>query len=143
MCKGLLLKENIKLGCTPKSKEEVIREIGGLLRDSGYIDSRYIDGMLQREEVFSTNIGNGIAIPHSVEEGKKYVKESGIAVMVFPGGTLWNHEKVRLVVAIAGKGEEHLDILANIAETLCSLEAMDELMDSDVETIYKLFTGAS
>lgn len=139
--KDLLLKENIRLNCTEKSKEDVIREIGSILYECGYVEKEYIDGMLKREEVFSTNIGNGIAIPHSVEEGKKFVIHSGIAVMVFPEGTPWNDERVRLVIAIAGSGEEHLNILMNVAETLGTVECVDNLIASDVESIYSMFTG--
>jgi len=137
----LLQRENVLLNCKTKPKEEVILDLGRILLESGYIEEAYIDGMLQREKVFSTNIGNGIAIPHSVEEGKKYVKNSGIAVMVFPEGTPWNEDMVRLVIAIAGSGDEHLEILANVAEKLCTIEAMEKLIDSDADTIYRVFTG--
>lgn len=139
--KDLLLRENIRLNCKEKPKDEVIREIGSILYESGYIEKEYIDGMLQREEVFSTNIGNGIAIPHSVEEGKRHVIQSGIAVMVFPEGTPWNGERVRLVIGIAGSGEDHLGILMNVAETLSTVECVDELITSDEECIYQMFTG--
>lgn len=137
----LLQKKNILLNCEAKPKEEVIREIGGLLVESGHIESEYIEGMLKRELVFGTNIGNGIAIPHSVGEGKKDVIYSGIAIMLFPNGTPWNDEDVRLVIGIAGKGDEHLGILANVAMKLSTEEAMDNIMKSDKDTIYNIFVG--
>lgn len=137
----LLQKKNIILNCKSKTKEEVIREVGGLLYDSGYVDADYIEAMLKREESFATNIGNGIAIPHGVEEAKKNIKKSGIAVMLFPEGTMWDDEPVNVVIGIAGLGEEHLNILANIAEKLSTREAVDDLIHSDVDTIYSMFTG--
>ena len=137
----LLQKKNIILNCKAKEKEEVIREVGKLLYDSGYVDEDYIEAMLKREESFATNIGNGIAIPHGIEEAKKNIKSSGIGVMVFPEGTMWNEEPVHIVIGIAGLGEEHLDILANIAEKLSTKEAVDDLIRSDVDTIYSIFTG--
>lgn len=137
----LLQKNNIKLNCKSKLKEDVIREVGQLLCDSGYVDAEYIDAMIERENTFSTNIGNGIAIPHGVEKAKMNIKKSGIAVMVFPEGTLWNDELVKVVIGIAGVGDEHLDVLANIADKLSNPEAVEELIKSSVDTIYNIFTG--
>ncbi|WMJ86402.1 PTS sugar transporter subunit IIA [Anaerocolumna sp. MB42-C2] len=137
----LLQKTNIVLGCKAKPKEDVIREVGGLLYESGYVDENYIDAMLKRELSFSTNIGNGIALPHGVEEAKKDIKKSGIAVMVFPEGTLWKDELVYVVIGIAGVGDEHLEVLANIADILSAPEAVDNLRTSSVDEIYNLFTG--
>ena len=137
----LLQKRNILLGCKAKQKEDVIREVGRLLYESGYVDETYIDAMLKRELTFSTNIGNGIALPHGVEEAKKDIKKSGIAVMVFPEGTMWKDELVYVVIAIAGVGDEHLEVLANIADILSAPEAVDNLRTSSVDEIYNLFTG--
>ena len=137
----LLQKNNIFLNCKAQAKDDVIREIGQVLCNSGYVDENYIDAMLQREGTFSTNIGNGIAIPHGVEAAKKDIKKSGIAVMVFPDGTMWNDEEVKVVIGIAGLGDEHLDVLANIAEKLSTEQAVKDLIVSSAEEIYHLFTG--
>jgi mannitol/fructose-specific phosphotransferase system IIA component len=137
----LLQRKNILVNCKSKEKEAVIREIGQVLCDSGYVEVGYIEGMLERENSFSTNIGNQIAIPHGVEAAKSKIKSSGIAVMVFPEGTLWNDEKVSIVIGIAAKGEEHLDILANIADKLSTEEAVAKMLYSSVDEIYSIFTG--
>lgn len=137
----LLQKKNIILDCISKPKNQVIDEIGALLYESGYVNKDYIEAMKKREESCSTNIGNGIALPHGIEEAKKAVKSSGIAVMLFPEGTMWNDEPVYVVIGIAGVGEQHLDILANIADKLSTPEAVQELIKSDVDTIHSLFTG--
>ena len=137
----LLQRKNILVNCKAKEKEAVIREVGQVLCDSGYVEASYIEGMLEREKSFSTNIGNQIAIPHGVEAAKSKIKNSGIAVMVFPEGTLWNDEKVSIVIGIAAKGEEHLDILANIADKLSTEEAVAKMLHSSVDEIYSIFTG--
>lgn len=136
----LLELKNIRLNCRAMPKEMVIREMGKILYESGYVDETYADAMLKREESFSTNIGNGIALPHGVEEAKKEIKHSGIAVMVFPEGTSWGEETVRLVIGIAGVGEEHLDILSTIAEKLSEQDEVDRLVESSAEKIYQTFT---
>ncbi|MDU6265214.1 MAG: PTS sugar transporter subunit IIA [Anaerocolumna aminovalerica] len=137
----LLQKKNIILGCRPKEKDEVIRESGRLLYNSGYVEEGYIDGMLEREKTFSTNIGNGIAIPHGVEAAKQNIKTSGLSVMVFPEGTMWDGELMYVVIGIAAVGDEHLSILANIADKLSDMEAVKKLIVSDVDTIYNIFMG--
>jgi mannitol/fructose-specific phosphotransferase system IIA component len=137
----LLQKKNILLGCKAKAKEEVIREMGRMLCSSGYVDESYIEAMLQRENTFSTNIGNGIAIPHGVEAAKKNIKKSGIGIMIFPEGTQWNDEVVKIVIGIAGLGDEHLDILANIADKLSTESAVEAVIKSSADEIYSLFTG--
>ena len=106
-----------------------------------YVEKSYIDGMLEREKSFSTNIGNGIAIPHGVEAAKKSIKASGLSVMVFPEGTMWNDEPVYIIIGIAAVGDEHLDILANIADKLSDMEAVKKLILSDADTIYDIFMG--
>lgn len=136
----LLELKNIRLNCRAMPKEMVIREMGKILYESGYVDETYADAMLKREESFSTNIGNGIALPHGVEEAKKEIRRSGIAVMVFPEGTSWGEETVRLVIGIAGVGEEHLDILSTIAEKLSEQDEVDRLVESSAEKIYQTFT---
>ncbi|HHX11419.1 MAG TPA: PTS sugar transporter subunit IIA [Clostridiales bacterium] len=137
----MLQKKNILINCKSKQKKDVINEIGRLLYESGYVDSGYTQAMIKREESFSTNIGNGIAIPHGIEESKKTIKKSGIAVMIFPEGIPWGEDDVNVVIGIAGVGDEHLDILANVAEKLSTPEAVQELLKSDVDTIYNLFVG--
>jgi mannitol/fructose-specific phosphotransferase system IIA component len=137
----LLQKKNIVLNCKAKAKEDVIREMGNLLYSSGYVEESYIEAMLLRENTFSTNIGNGIAIPHGVEEAKKNIKKSGIGIMVFPEGTKWNEDEVKIVIGIAGIGDEHLDILANIADKLSTEKAVEDVVGSTADQIYTLFTG--
>lgn len=136
----LLEKKNIRLNCTPMAKDDVIRAVGRMLVDSGYVDEGYIDAMIKREETFATNIGNGIALPHGVEEAKKEIKRSGIAVMVFPEGTSWGNEDVNLVIGIAGVGEEHLEILSIIAEKMSTPDAVEKIMKCSEEEIYRTFT---
>lgn len=137
----VLKKENIIQNCTPENKEDVIRQMGELLYNSGYIEKEYIQGMLEKEHVFNTNIGNEVAIPHGIEDTRKYIKKSGIGVMIFPQGTDWgNDEKVKIIVGIAGLGEEHMEILSKIAVVLSEPEDVQQVIASDIDAIYRLFT---
>ena len=134
--KKLLYRENIRVNCKAKTQEEVIKEVGQMLVDAGYVDQPYVDAMIKREESCSTFMGNGLALPHGVEEAKKDIKESGIAVMTFPDGTPWGDNTANVVVGIAGVGEEHLQILSVIAEKMLDEAAAAKLANGDTDTVY-------
>lgn len=140
--KPLLSRENIRLNCAPDTQENVIRQVGQMLVDSDYVEQSYVEAMLEREKTFSTYMGSDLALPHGVEAAKKAVKASGIAVMVFPKGTDWGGETVKLVIGIAGVGDEHLDILSTIAEKMLDEEAAAQLVSggTDADTIYRILT---
>ena len=139
--KELLYRDNICVNCKSDDKENVIRRVGQMLVDSGYVDQPYVEAMLERESSFSTFMGNGLALPHGVESAKKDIKASGIAVMVFPEGIDWSGNEVHIVIGIAGVGEEHLQILSTIEEKVLDEEALAELKSGDVETVYRILSG--
>lgn len=139
----ILKRANIKLGLKSVSKEEAIKMAGNLLYESGYVGKEYIDGMLAREKTVSTYMEPGIAIPHGENAVKDSVKASGIVVLQFPEGIDFGTGKAKLIIGIAGKGDEHLSILANIAVALTeySEEDMQKFFTTnDKEALYDLFT---
>ncbi len=139
--KELLYKGNIKTGCKEMPKEKIIRELGLMLVETGYVTTAYIDGMLEREKTYSTYMGLGLAIPHGVEAAKAQVIESGIAVMTFPDGTMWDDEKANLVVGIASVGDGHLEILSNISEKVMDEDLMATLINGDVDAVYSILSA--
>lgn len=139
--KELLYRENIRVNCKADTQEAVIRQVGQMLVDSGYVDPEYVEGMLEREKSFSTFMGNGLALPHGVEAVKKDIKASGIAVMTFPEGTDWGGNQVNVVIGIAGVGEEHLEILSVIAEKMLDEAAAAQVASGDVDTVYQILKG--
>lgn len=140
---ALLYPENVKVGCKADTKENVIRQVGQMLVDSGYVNPSYVDAMVKREESFSTYMGNELALPHGVEEAKKEIKASGIAVMIFPEGTDWGGEKVKVVVGIAGVGEEHLQILSVIAEQALEEGNMERIINGSAQEVYEILKGGN
>lgn len=138
--KELLYRENIRVGCKDKTKEQTIREVGQMLVDAGYVGQSYVDAMIEREKTFSTFMGNGLALPHGVEAAKKEVKASGIAVMTFPEGIDWDGNEVRIVIGIAGVGDEHLEILSVIADKMLDEAAAEKIANADAETVYQILS---
>ena len=140
---ALLYPENVKVGCKADTKENVIRQIGQMLVDSGYVNPSYVDAMVKREERISTYMGNELALPHGVEEAKKEIKASGIAVMIFPEGTDWGGETAKVVVGIAGVGEEHLQILSVIAEQALEEGNMERIINGSAQEVYEILKGGN
>jgi mannitol PTS system EIIA component len=137
----ILRKENIFAGCPAQPKEDIIREAGRIFVAGGYTQENYIQFMLDKEKQFDTAIGNQLAIPHGTEEGKAYVLHPGIVIMTFPKGTIWNGKIVRLVIVIAASGDEHVDILSNIAVICSDVAEVDKIVRSTADQIYMIFAG--
>ncbi|MBR3379261.1 MAG: PTS sugar transporter subunit IIA [Bacillus sp. (in: Bacteria)] len=120
--KQVLSKDNIFLNEQAGSKEEAIKKAGEVLVANGYVTSDYVDKMFEREEISSTFMGNGIAIPHGTEDAKAAFLHSGISIIQIPDGVEYGEGNVaKVVFGIAGKNNEHLDILSQIA-IVCSEE---------------------
>ncbi len=138
--KGVLVKDGIKTGLPSVDKETAIRAAGKLLCELGFVNEDYIDAMVEREKLVTTYMGMGVAIPHGTSNAKETVKKSGIVVMQYPDGVDFGDEKANLVIGIAGVGDEHLEILANIAGSLEDEELLENLKkNADVDTIMKTF----
>ena len=136
--KAVLKKEGIKTGLKSVDKETAIRAAGQLLCDLGFTNEDYIQAMVDRENMVSTYMGMGVAIPHGTSNAKETVKKSGIVVMQYPEGV--GDEKAYLVIGIAGVGDEHLEILGNIVASLEDEELLETLKkNADVDTIMKTF----
>jgi phosphocarrier protein FPr len=123
-----LTPSTIRLAAQARDKTEAIRTAGSLLVDSGNMQSGYIDSMLLREKVADTYLGNGIAIPHGLPKDRDLIVQTGISVTQFPDGVSWNPgETVYLVVAIAARSDEHIELLANLTDVLDDPETVMRL----------------
>ena len=137
---GVLIKKNILLNRPRQTKEEVIRDMGRVLYESGYVTERYTEAMLKKEEVFNTAIGNKLAIPHGVEGMTGEILNAGIAIFTYPDGVDWgNGQTVNLVIGIASVGDEHLETLSKIATTCSSEAEVAKILKMDVDEVYGLF----
>ncbi|MBN9182556.1 MAG: PTS sugar transporter subunit IIA [Microbacterium sp.] len=97
------------------TREEAMKEAADILQAAGAVTGGYYDAMQQREQTVSTYMGNELAIPHGTNETKDTILESALSFVRYDGGVDWGGEPVSFVVGIAGKGDEHLGILSQIA----------------------------
>ena len=133
---------NVCLNASIKSKAEAIQKAGALLVKNGIIEADYINSMMQREQQANTYLGNGIAIPHGQSNDRHMILKTGISVTQIPHGVVWNPgEMVYLVVGIAAKSDEHLQILANLTQVLDDVDLVQRLaLTDDPEEIIECLT---
>ena len=140
--KAVLLKSNIRIKTESVTSDEAIVAVGKQLLESGYVEEKYIEGMLERDHSLSVFMGNKIALPHGEYDYKKNILNSGIVVDVYPNGIDWHGETVNLVVGLAGIGEDHIQILSNIATVFGEIEEVDKVLEhQDIDMIYDLLTA--
>ncbi|WP_454048944.1 PTS sugar transporter subunit IIA [Cellulomonas sp. Marseille-Q8402] len=113
------------------TKEEAIREAGGLLVTSGAVDPEYVDAMLDRERTISTYMGSYLAIPHGTNEAKGEIRRSAISLVRYEAPVDWDGHPVRVVVGIAGVGGEHLSLLSRIALVFTDDERVQRVLAAD------------
>ena len=134
---AILQPGNIRIGLPSEPKEEAIRRAGELLVAGGYARPEYVDAMLRREELATTCLGMGLAIPHGTSDAKERVLRSGIVILQYPDGVDFDGEKAHLIVGIAGVGDEHLEILARLSASFEDEELLQRLMTAtDPQVIY-------
>src|SRR5688572_8867355 len=115
MALDVLAVGQVRIHSGSATREEAMREAADILEAAGAVTNRYFDAMQQREETVSTYMGNELAIPHGTNETKNTILASALSVVRYDGGVDWGGEPVTFVVGIAGRGDEHLEILSQIA----------------------------
>ncbi|MED0686993.1 PTS sugar transporter subunit IIA [Anoxybacillus ayderensis] len=134
MTVAVLAKENIVLDADVKTKEQAIQLAGRILVERGYVEESYIDKMFEREALTSTYMGNFVAIPHGTEEAKKLVKQAGLSIVQVPNGVDFGGGNiVKVLIGIAGKDNEHLEILSKVAIVCSEEENIQKMIKATTE----------
>ena len=123
-------KDNIVLNAKYANKEEAIKACADIFIKGGYTDESYKADMLQRDKEASVYLGNGVALPHGLASSKETIKNSGICFVQVPDGVDFNGEKAYLLVGVAGKGEEHVELLGKIGQSLMDEGVIEKLKNS-------------
>jgi len=129
--------DRIQVQASAADKQDAIRKAGELLVSSGCVAPAYVDGMLAREETMSTYLGMGVAIPHGEYDNRDDIFQTGISVLQLPDGVEWEEgEKAHLIIGIAASSDEHVGVLAQLAEVLEDEDLTEKLIQtSDPELI--------
>ena len=120
--------ETVRLRAQARDKQDAIRQAGELLVQGGCVEPPYVNGMLAREQTMSTYLGNGVSIPHGQHEDLALVRRTGISVLQVPAGVEWDPgERAYLVIGIAAASNEHIGVLANLAEVIEDPQVAEQL----------------
>ena len=141
--KSVLNKESILTNKEFSDNKEATVAAGNLLLENGYVQKEYIQSMLEKLDTqsFATYIGNGVAIPHGMSEGSKYVIDTGISVIQVPEGVDWNEEKAYIIVGIAANSDDHMNVLASLADAIEDIEDAKKLWkETSVDKIFNLLS---
>ncbi|MCD4814196.1 PTS sugar transporter subunit IIA [bacterium] len=118
-----LSEKNITVDLKAKNKKEVIEELVEVLVDGGNVSDKkkMVQILLEREELGSTGIGQGIAIPHGKSDTVKELtaafglSKTGIPFEALDGEPVYIFF---LLVAPEGTAGAHLKALARISGLL-------------------------
>jgi len=140
----ILTLAQIKVPGTARSKDDAIREAGGLLVDAGAVSPAYVDAMFEREKSVSTYMGNFLAIPHGTNEAKDTIAKSALSVVRYDSPVDWDGNEVRFAVGIAGVNNGHLEILSKIAVVFADTDEVDKLIAAgSAQEIYDLLNAVN
>ena len=134
---------------TGTNKADALQELMDVLVASNGIKADELAREVwKREELMSTGIGNGLAIPHVRLAG---IKHASIAVGVSPEG-LADYESldkkpvhiVVLIVAAAGEHETYIRLLAKVADVLKEEDFRQAVVAAnDPAEIHRILTEGS
>lgn len=142
---AILSTDRIQLGAQAADRSDAIRQAGQLLVQTGCVTPEYVDGMLAREQSMSTYLGSGVSIPHGLFENREHILKTGISVLQIPAGVVWDDEgeKAHLVIGIAASSDEHVGVLASLAEAIEDEDTTRLLIETtDPNVIMKYLSGS-
>ena len=132
----LLSKDSILLNGAPKSKAEAIDMLVDLQVKGGNISDReiYKQGILAREEMGSTAVGEGIAIPHAKSSA---VTAPSLAAMTVPGGVDYEalddepSDVLFMIAAPDTNADVHLEVLSRLMTLLMDEDFRAKLLSAE------------
>lgn len=120
--------QNIILSASFRNKRKAIEACADIFIRGGYTDASYKRDMIQRDEEASVYLGNGVAMPHGLAVSKETIRHSGICLIQVPEGVDFDGETAYVLIGVAGRGEEHVDILGHVGETLSDESRIEALI---------------
>lgn len=140
----LLHKEGINLNINPSDKSECINELIDLMDKTGNINNKeeYRKAILAREDLSTTGIGDGIAIPHGKTSA---VKRASLAAAVCKQGVDYDSldgmpAHLIFMIAVPDNNDNlHLEVLARLSTILMDEGFRKSLIDcTDKDEFLKL-----
>ena len=125
-----------------KTKEDILKKANEILLKKGYVEEEFFDSVKNREKISSTEIGNGIAIPHGSD---KYVKQTSIVLITLEDAILWRDDMVSVILFTAVSFEQQ-DTMRRLLKDLYHLISSENFIEkiqkaASIEEILGIFYG--
>jgi mannitol/fructose-specific phosphotransferase system IIA component len=142
MASELLPREAVHLGLEAGDRYEAVRQAGEALLAQDAVEPGYVDAMREREEMVSSAVGEGFALPHGTDAARALVRKTALAFLQYPDGIDWDGQEVKACVAIAASGDEHVGVISRLARILLDPERAETLRTTgDPDVVLALLTG--
>lgn len=147
----ILNRERCEINLRSRTKPEVIREIAGIFKCDSALENVSEDeiarGLTAREELGTTGIGHGLAIPHCrLASVDRFIMVLAVSRRGINYDALDRH-RVRIFCAFIGpdaQPEKHVQLLAEISMALRNETARREMIDAPTRTaLYENFLSHS
>lgn len=144
----LLSRDLIQPDLEAGSRDEVFDELIGLLEENGSLDfsDDALDALKDREEILSTGIGEGLAIPHAKMDE---IDEFKAAFARLPDGVDFKSldgkpaHLVFLLLSPKGEAGKHVRVLARVSRILKNASFRERLLEAETDdAIYDLIVEA-
>ncbi|MBB5182744.1 PTS mannitol transporter subunit IICBA [Catenisphaera adipataccumulans] len=139
--KDIFPDENIVLGAKFDNKQQAIEACADIFIKNGYTTKQYKQDMIERDKDVSVYIGNGVALPHGLSASEGNVLTSGICLIQVPDGVDFDGNMAYLLIGVAGKGEEHVQILGKLGEIMLDEKNLSALKTAktkmDIKNVLK------
>jgi PTS system mannitol-specific IIA component len=123
-------------------RDDAVRRSGALLVAAGCVDEDYVEQMLDRENVVSTFVGDGIAMPHGTLTAKSDVIAEGLSLLLLTSPIDWGGTDVTTVIGIAAHGRRYITLLSQLATVLLDEGRAASLRSaSTAERVYELLAS--
>ncbi len=142
-------RQHIKLNLALKDKDAYLGYITKMAMELGIgtEEQGVYEDLVNREKDFATNLGDGIAIPHTKSE---YILKPAILVLKPQTEVSWGdntEDGIKIIISILSRNEQggntHLELLASLARKLVDEEFKKKLVNTlQEEEIFVLIEQA-
>ncbi len=140
----LLPPERIKLHVKVNSWQQAVQEVGSVLLQTGAIEERFIDAMIQTTQELGPYIviAPGIALPHAQPEAG--AKKTALSMIKLDEPIEFgnpDNDPVEIVIGLSAvDNKKHVKALSSLAELLLNKEKVAQLFRSQTkDELFKIF----
>lgn len=139
----MIQKDHVSIRQSVQDWREAVTLSLSPLVESGHVEKRYIDGVMENTEKFGPYyvIAPLIALPHARPE--QGVKQKGLSVLLLKESVMFSKEghEVKLVIGFAATdSESHLQSLVALSELLSDEEKLNRILQASTqEELFEFF----